>query len=278
MAESHWHICGDCLDPLSDELFSIVGRLGIYVDFAAYDQLLDEWRQLSEKVGWTTKKLRPDDRKRLDEVSRRLAEIHLPADDLDLELLYRRLQIDRAVSWLKFHVSVDYGTEFERILLWPKSRFDTLAFKASQIIHGDEGRESTTKVRYAIDRVIDGYYKVLHERFPGHQHQPTGEELPDDLRAFEVEILDEYAGIQNDLREAAEHVARVSAYVRSPGKAGKAGTDNVAHSDDFRSVRSFGESFAFTPTQAACVQILWRNWEQGTPVIGEVTGNRSRLF
>ncbi len=46
---------------------------------------------------------------------------------------------------------------------------------------------------------------------------------------------------------------------------------DVAHSTDFRSVRWFGERFTFTTTQAACVQVLWRNWQQGTPVISEVT-------
>ena len=46
---------------------------------------------------------------------------------------------------------------------------------------------------------------------------------------------------------------------------------DVAHSTDFRSVRWFGERFTFTTTQAACVQVLWRNWKQGTPVISEVT-------
>lgn len=46
---------------------------------------------------------------------------------------------------------------------------------------------------------------------------------------------------------------------------------NAAHSTDFRSVRWFGERFTFTTTQAACIRILWQNWEQGTPVISELT-------
>lgn len=43
----------------------------------------------------------------------------------------------------------------------------------------------------------------------------------------------------------------------------------VAHSDDFRSVRWHGRNSSFTPTQAACVKLLWQAWEQGVPdVVG----------
>lgn len=45
---------------------------------------------------------------------------------------------------------------------------------------------------------------------------------------------------------------------------------DAAHSDDFRSVRWFGETYSFSAQQAACIKILWDNWEQGTPdVSGE---------
>lgn len=47
------------------------------------------------------------------------------------------------------------------------------------------------------------------------------------------------------------------------------GKCDVAHSDDFRSVLWFGEQYTFTTIQAACVKILWRHWQQRTPVIGE---------
>ena len=46
---------------------------------------------------------------------------------------------------------------------------------------------------------------------------------------------------------------------------------DVAHSIDFRSVLWFGEKYTFTANQAACVKVLWENWEQGTPQIGEQT-------
>lgn len=48
-------------------------------------------------------------------------------------------------------------------------------------------------------------------------------------------------------------------------------TPTAAHSTDFRSVNWYGTIYEFTPTQAACVRELWKNWEQGTPVVGEAT-------
>jgi hypothetical protein len=44
---------------------------------------------------------------------------------------------------------------------------------------------------------------------------------------------------------------------------------DVSHSDDFRSVRWYGTDYVFTPTQAACVRVLWEAWERGTPVLGQ---------
>lgn len=43
------------------------------------------------------------------------------------------------------------------------------------------------------------------------------------------------------------------------------------HSDDFRSVFWFGKSYVFSPNQAACVRVLWKNWQNQTPVVGEAS-------
>jgi hypothetical protein len=43
------------------------------------------------------------------------------------------------------------------------------------------------------------------------------------------------------------------------------------HSEDFRSVLWFGTNYTFTATQAACVSVLWRAWEQGTPDVAQAT-------
>ncbi len=45
----------------------------------------------------------------------------------------------------------------------------------------------------------------------------------------------------------------------------------VLGSTDYRTVRWSGDTFTFTPTQAACVKVLIENSVQGTPSIGEQT-------
>lgn len=45
----------------------------------------------------------------------------------------------------------------------------------------------------------------------------------------------------------------------------------VRHSHDFRMVNWFGTTYHFTPTQAACIRVLWRDWHNGTPELGENT-------
>lgn len=41
------------------------------------------------------------------------------------------------------------------------------------------------------------------------------------------------------------------------------------HSKDFRSVHWFGTAYSFSPTQAACVRILWEAWGAGVPDVGQ---------
>jgi len=45
----------------------------------------------------------------------------------------------------------------------------------------------------------------------------------------------------------------------------------ISHADDFRSVRWYGTEYIFTPTQAACVRVLWEAWERGSPVVGQAS-------
>lgn len=45
----------------------------------------------------------------------------------------------------------------------------------------------------------------------------------------------------------------------------------TTHCPDFRSVIWFGEQYDFTTMQAACVRVLWENWERGTPGMAEIT-------
>lgn len=41
------------------------------------------------------------------------------------------------------------------------------------------------------------------------------------------------------------------------------------HSRDYRTVEWFGARYEFTAPQAACLQVLWRAWLSGTPIIRE---------
>ena len=48
-------------------------------------------------------------------------------------------------------------------------------------------------------------------------------------------------------------------------------SDDVAHSDDFRSMRWFGITYSFTPNQAAVMKVLYEHWVKGVPEIGQET-------
>jgi hypothetical protein len=43
----------------------------------------------------------------------------------------------------------------------------------------------------------------------------------------------------------------------------------ATHDPKFRTVSWFGADYSFSPQQAKCIEVLWRFWLQGTPVIRE---------
>ena len=132
----------------------------------------------------------------------------------DLRMLYEEHCIDRAVVYLKATISVDFAEDFTRTLSSARSRFFALDFKASQILNGDIGKPSTVMIRRAIPRLIDMYYEQLHAAYPDQDEQPTGDELPDDLRKMEVEILDEYSNVACEFRDVSNYLRNVAAIVR----------------------------------------------------------------
>ena len=213
-----WHICDDCLDPLAHDLLSIAHRFYRYFDVAKADRLAAEYRQIQEDSAYSDDRLTDAQRKRRDELLEQMRAQTDPPRAFDVDSLYRQYHIDLAIDWLKFNVSVEYAEDFQRTLNDAKKRFSALEFKACQIINGDEGKESTIVVRYPIQRLTDRHYEVLRETFPDHESHPDREELPDDLRAFEVEILDEYTETEKQIREAGNYLRRVSALVRSKMK------------------------------------------------------------
>lgn len=68
-----------------------------------------------------------------------------------------------------------------------------------------------------------------------------------------------------DSRDTDRQHARKSSPEESDSSSG-----NV-HSDDFRVVRWFGTTYYLTASQARIVSILWKNWERGTPDVGDTT-------
>src|SRR5438309_10371260 len=46
-----------------------------------------------------------------------------------------------------------------------------------------------------------------------------------------------------------------------------ANEQSARHSPDFRSVHWFGTDYEFSKAHAACVEVLWMAWENGTPTV-----------
>lgn len=210
-----WDICRDCLDPLGAALFSFAKNLTRYFDVAKRDRLDAEYEQIVHDSGYANDQLTAAQRKRLDEISAELKSQSEPPRAFDMENLYKRYSVADAAEWLKFKVSVDYANDFRRTLDVAKERFSALEFKACQILNGDEGKDSTIAIRYPIQRLVDRHYELLRELFPNHDHHPERDELPDDLRAFEVEILDEYTELEKQIRSVSYYLRRVSALVQA---------------------------------------------------------------
>jgi len=209
-----WHVCDDCLEPLAGELFALAQRFRNHFDVTKSDRLESEYRQIQEESAYCDDRLTEVQRNRCDELLKQMSAQKAPPRPFDVECLYRDYKIDLATDWLKINISVDYAADFHRTLTAAQKRFSSLYFKACQIINGDLEKESTTQIRYAIQRLIDRHYELLREQFPNHESHPDRDELPDDLRAFEVEILDEYTIVEQEFRKAAEYLRRVSALVR----------------------------------------------------------------
>jgi len=75
---------------------------------------------------------------------------------------------------------------------------------------------------------------------------------------------------KRDWRQRCEDFAAVCRFLADQ-LANEGGADKAAHSDDFRSVLWHGTRYTFTANQAACVKLLWENWERETPDVGDAT-------
>jgi hypothetical protein len=63
--------------------------------------------------------------------------------------------------------------------------------------------------------------------------------------------------------------ARYTGKDAEPQLAAPEAPQRPTHSPDFRCVDWFGTEYTFTPTQAACVRVLWEAWEQRAPELGQ---------
>jgi hypothetical protein len=127
----------------------------------------------------------------------------------------------------------------------------------------------------AMLRFYETYYgkvwpriKEARERNMSRATLPTfsSQDLDEFLAA--ANYLAEVAGVRGDGSPGAHQTPA------TPQDAAGGGDDDdqdVAHSDDFRSVRWFGQVYEFTTTQASCVKVLWEHWERGTPTVGQET-------
>jgi hypothetical protein len=114
-----------------------------------------------------------------------------------------------------------------------------------------------------------GSAEIVHEEV-GLKHAKGWKDSQ--FRVYVVEPMEENAALwqeqlQQFLTKADADTRRLDGEQPDPTKL----ASDVAHSSDFRSVRWFGEQYSFTTMQAACVEVLWRNWEQGTPALSEIT-------
>lgn len=88
-----------------------------------------------------------------------------------------------------------------------------------------------------------------------------------------LEAIDGYlAGIGDKKRLAAMQIEAAKITAGMSGANGKQDMPTeVAHSDDFRSVNWHGAEHTFSSSQAACIRVLWENWERNTPDVGGET-------
>ncbi|MEO8494180.1 MAG: hypothetical protein ABI614_03855 [Planctomycetota bacterium] len=90
-------------------------------------------------------------------------------------------------------------------------------------------------------------------------------------RQIPVTVDDCQLWLDRKITETRDQLERLKPVAEKMARESGKPTSDVAHAPDFRSVSWFGESYTFTPTQAACVKVMWRYWEQRTPALSELT-------
>ena len=125
---------------------------------------------------------------------------------------------DAAANWLKAFMSVGFAHDFKVTLDAALQRFFALHHKACLICSGNDPRgdtATTTHVRYAAQRLMARHDELLREAYPDRDYRPDREELPEDLRLFETEFVDEYTGVERQFLDVVKYLKDISALIRS---------------------------------------------------------------
>ena len=163
-----WDICDDCLDPFAKKLLAFVKRFRPVFDQAEAIRLETQGQQPP----------RPDDLR---------------------ELCYE-FDVDRAVVQLQATFSLDFASEFTRMLRAVDERFRTLDSKANQRLDRYAGKYATP--------LLIGRYLIAVDKLP------AGDELPHDLRKIEAEIVKEYMNVADEFELVSKYLSNVSTEVR----------------------------------------------------------------
>lgn len=209
--EKPWHICDDCLAPLQNDLSAFVNRFHRPFDVLKQVRLESEFSEVTESVAYAA----DEKEDLLNALLREIGEQTRPPCSEEVEVIYSRYDIDMAAEWLGFSISVDYGNHFKQRLFEPLKRFSALEFKAQQIINGDIGRDETDYVRYALQLLENRHCELLRSLASelGIGRRPELHEMPEEMRQFEKQILDEYACVEKEFRETVAYLNRISALV-----------------------------------------------------------------
>lgn len=123
-------------------------------------------------------------------------------------------------------------------------------------------------VRYANEPDTDEYREAYFRRV--YERCGAGDEAEAELE-MATHYLDWVLAVQFLTDEHEPLIRECVEAVRADLGGPPAEPKSPAHSDDFRSVNWYGTQYTFTSTQAACLKVLWENWERGTSEVGEQT-------
>lgn len=126
----------------------------------------------------------------------------LPPTSVEFDIVYRKYSLSRAIEWLRFHKSVDYGDRIQKALFHPFKRLQDLEFEANQRLRNPKGKSETLFHRYGLHMLINQHYKEVRLKYPDKDDLTHDDELPEFMATFNREIFDEYALVERGFGSA----------------------------------------------------------------------------